>query len=168
MSEDMGNLRRQDVSTPYSPYDPSHQQPGMSYPPGSYAPQGGYAPGGPRGYLQGGPVSFGEAISQAFRNTFTYQGRASRSAYWWFALGMVIAGIVLVILASVLKTFGVFIDVIAYIALTLTGLSLTIRRLHDTDRSGFWWFIGLVPFVGGIVLLVFTLLEGTPGPNRFG
>ena len=42
------------------------------------------------------------------------------------------------------------------------------RRLHDTDRSGWWYLITLVPFVGGIVLLVFTLLKGTPGPNRFG
>jgi Protein of unknown function (DUF805) len=50
----------------------------------------------------------------------------------------------------------------------MASLSLTVRRLHDTDRSGFWYFIAFVPFAGGIVLLVFTLLGGAPGPNRFG
>ena len=45
---------------------------------------------------------------------------------------------------------------------------MTIRRLHDTDRSGWWWWIWLVPCVGPIVLLVFMLLDSTPGDNRFG
>ena len=123
---------------------------------------------GTRGYLQGGPVGFGDAIKQAFQNIFTYQGRASRSAYWWFALFSVIALIVAVFLATALKSFGSVIDIIISIGLFLTSLSLTVRRLHDTDRSGWWYLITFVPFVGGIVLLVFTLLEGTPGPNRFG
>ena len=72
------------------------------------------------------------------------------------------------ILIALLKSFGEVIVGIGYIGLFLTSLSLTIRRLHDTDRSGFWYFIAFVPFIGGIVLLVFTLLQGTPGPNRFG
>jgi uncharacterized membrane protein YhaH (DUF805 family) len=163
------------MSTPYSPYDPGQQQAGMpgAYPPqGGYAPyppqQGGYAPGAPRGYLQGGPVGFGDAVKLALRNIFTYQGRASRSAYWWFALFSIIVFVVAAILMAVLKSFGLVIDVIAYIGLFLTGLSLIVRRLHDTDRSGLWYFIAFVPFFGGIVLLVFTLLDGTPGPNRFG
>jgi uncharacterized membrane protein YhaH (DUF805 family) len=50
--------------------------------------------------------------------------------------------------------------------LVLVGLALTIRRLHDIDKTGWWVLIGLVPF-GGIVLLIFSLLEGTPGPNRY-
>jgi uncharacterized membrane protein YhaH (DUF805 family) len=45
------------------------------------------------------------------------------------------------------------------------NLSLAVRRLHDTDKSGFWIFIGLIPLIGGIVLLVFYLLPGTPGPT---
>ena len=55
---------------------------------------------------------------------------------------------------------------IAAIYLSLVGLSLLVRRLHDIDRTGWWVPIGLVPF-GGIVLLIFSLLEGTPGPNRY-
>ena len=56
---------------------------------------------------------------------------------------------------------------IAAICLALIGLSLLVRRLHDIDKSGWWVLIGLVPFAGPIVLLVFSLLEGTPGPNRY-
>jgi len=51
--------------------------------------------------------------------------------------------------------------------LELAALALTVRRLHDTDRSGWWMLIALVPYVGSIVLLIFTVLKGTPGPNRY-
>ena len=54
---------------------------------------------------------------------------------------------------------------VCYLALTV--LALLVRRLHDTDRSGWWILIGLVPYVGGIILLVFTVLKGTAGPNRY-
>jgi uncharacterized membrane protein YhaH (DUF805 family) len=138
---------------------------------GGYSPfpqGGGYAPGTVRGYLQGGPVDFKTAITEAFRNIFTYTGRASRSAYWWFVLGDVIAFVVLEILGLVLKDFGLILDIIAYIGLGLTGLSLGVRRLHDSDKSGFMILLGLIPFVGWIIVLVFACLPGTPGPNRYG
>jgi uncharacterized membrane protein YhaH (DUF805 family) len=154
------------VNTP-GPYGAYPSQPGP-YPPAGYA-----AP--PPSYLQGGPVSFGEAVKQAFSHGFVYRGRASRSAYWWWVLFEAIAVIVLELLlvipaathsSAAVALFLVVIS-IAIIYLALVGLALTIRRLHDIDRSGWWVLIGLVPFVGGIVLLVFSLLEGTPGPNRF-
>jgi uncharacterized membrane protein YhaH (DUF805 family) len=191
------------VSTPYSPYDPGQQQGGNdpqggysaqggnapqgSYPPpqggyspqgGGYAPypqqQGGYAPAGdPRGYLQGGPVGFTDAIKLAFQNIFEYKGRASRSAYWWFALAELIGWVGVVILAVIfaavhVPALSILLYLAAIVAAFLLGLSLTIRRLHDQDKSGFWYFIGFVPFIGGIWLLVLMVMEGTPGPNRFG
>ena len=150
----------------YAPYPP--QQGGYA----AYPPQGGYAPAGPRGYLQGGPVGFGDAIAEAFRNMFNYQGRASRSAYWWFALFQVLAWVGVLILAFIfaavhIPAVSILLYVAAIIGSILVSLSLTVRRLHDSDKSGFWYLIAFVPF-GGIVLLVFTLLEGTPGQNRFG
>ena len=173
------------MSTPYSPNDPG-QQPGGNapqggYPPpqgGGYAPypqqQGGYAPaGGPRGYLQGGPVGFTDAIKLAFQNIFEYNGRASRSAYWWFALAELIGWVGILILAVIfaavhVPVLSILLYLAAAIAAFLLSLSLTIRRLHDQDKSGFWYFIAFVPFIGGIWLLVLTIMEGTPGPNRFG
>jgi uncharacterized membrane protein YhaH (DUF805 family) len=121
-----------------------------------------------RGYLQGGPVDFKTAVTEAFRNIFTYTGRASRSAYWWFALADVVAIIVLEILTIVLKDFGLILLILAGIGLALTGLSLGVRRMHDQDKSGFMLLLGLIPFVGGIIVLVLTCLPGTPGPNRYG
>jgi uncharacterized membrane protein YhaH (DUF805 family) len=44
---------------------------------------------------------------------------------------------------------------------------VAIRRLHDSDRSGWWWLIGLIPIIGTIVLIVFYCLPGTPGPNKY-
>ena len=84
------------MSTPYDPHDPAQQQPGTpgAYPSGPHPPQPPYGqegsapPGGyaPAGYLQGGPVGLGTAISEAFRNPINYRGRASPSAHWWFVL----------------------------------------------------------------------------------
>lgn len=156
----------------YPPQAGYGQQGGYGQQPG-YAPQGGYAPAGPQGYLQGGPVDFRDAVNLGIRNAFTYTGRASRSAYWWFAAFEVVAWIGVLILALIFSAIhvgaiSVLLYVVAAIAAFLISISLTVRRLHDQDKSGFWYFIAFVPFIGGIWLLVLTLLEGTRGPNRFG
>jgi len=135
-----------------------------AYPPGS-----GYVPGraGPPSYLQGGPAGFGEAVVGAMGNIFTYWGRASRSAFWWFALLEVIAYMVVGWISDVSTTAGIVLDIVIGLPVVLAGISLAVRRLHDTNRTGWWWWIGFVPVVGGIILLVFYLLRGTPGPNRY-
>jgi uncharacterized membrane protein YhaH (DUF805 family) len=153
------------VSSSYTPYPQGSGQGGYGqpYPQGS----GDWGPGTPRGYLQGGPVGFGEAISQAFKNVLTFNGRASRSAYWWFSLFLFIIGIavgIIVAVASASRGIQYSFDAVGFVL----GLALQVRRLHDINRSGFWCFIGLIPIVGTIVLLVFACQPGTPGPNRFG
>jgi uncharacterized membrane protein YhaH (DUF805 family) len=50
----------------------------------------------------------------------------------------------------------------------LPSISVTVRRLHDTDHSGWWWWIGLIPLVGIIVLIVWWATPGTRGPNKYG
>lgn len=153
------------MSSSYTPYPQSGDQGGYGQP---YAQgSGGWEPGTPQGYLQGGPVGFGEAISQAFKNTFNFNGRASRSAYWWFSLFLFILGFVIgviVVVASASKGIQYGLNAVTFVL----GLALQVRRLHDINRSGFWSFIGLIPIVGVIVLLVFDCQPGTPGPNRFG
>lgn len=146
------------MSSSYTPYPQSSDQ-------------GGYGqsdlPGTPRGYLRGGPVGFGEAISQAFKNILAFDGRASRSAYWWFSLFLFIVGMAVGIIlgvASASQSIQYVFDAVVFVV----ALSLQVRRLHDIDRSGYWAFIGLIPIVGTIVLLVFACQPGTPGPNRFG
>ena len=136
-----------------------------AYPP----PAGGYQPGGarPRSYLDGAPVGFVNAIRLAFGNVFTYHGRASRSAFWWFALLQVIAYGIVSWLSSDSRVAGIILDIVIGIPLILTGISLSVRRLNDSGRTGWWWWIGFIPVIGGIILLVFYLLSPTPGPNKY-
>jgi uncharacterized membrane protein YhaH (DUF805 family) len=138
------------------------------YPGGGYGPQQGYNQQ-QRGYLEGGPVDFQGAIRQQFDNVLNFTGRASRSAYWWYALALFIVDIVLQIFNAVIGSSAL--SILIYLILLvvgLSGLSVAVRRMHDTDKSGWLLLLGLIPFVGWIIVLVFMVLPGTPGPNRFG
>lgn len=117
-------------------------------------------------------MSFADAVRSVLSQYATFSGRARRSEYWWFALFNLLVSIVAAIIDVVAGTdfgsgSGVF-SVIVTLALLLPSLAVTVRRLHDTERSGWWILIGIIPIVGAIVLLVFMVLDGTPGPNRFG
>ncbi|MEU0781651.1 DUF805 domain-containing protein [Streptomyces sp. NPDC006173] len=99
----------------------------------------------------------------------SFQGRARRSEYWMFALFNVVIALVLIGLAAATKSTVFYVLYVAYIlAVILPSLGVLVRRLHDTGRSGAWFFISFVPFVGGLVLFIFTVLEGNPGPNEYG
>jgi len=98
-----------------------------------------------------------------------FDGRAGRPEYWFFILFNIIALVALAGLAQIPRVgvvFGVLYLVYA-LGVLVPGIAVTLRRLHDTDRSGWWVLIGFIPIVG-IVLLVFVLLPGTQGNNRFG
>lgn len=102
-----------------------------------------------------------------------FQGRARRTEYWVFALVNVIVGIVLGIIDRLAglqfgdPAVGVL-GLVYGLFVLLPGVAASVRRLHDTDRTGWWLVIGLVPLVGSIVLLVFYVTEGNRGGNRFG
>ena len=101
-------------------------------------------------------VTFGEAIKVCFSKYATFEGRASRSEYWYFALFSFILGLIPVV------------NYIAALALLIPGLAVAVRRLHDTGRSGWWYLICLVPIVGQIMLLVFFCTAGQPHANEYG
>ncbi|WP_409422662.1 DUF805 domain-containing protein [Pseudaeromonas sp. ZJS20] len=96
----------------------------------------------------------------------TFSGRARRTEYWMFTLFNIIFSIVAGVLDVVLG-LG-FINLIYTLAVLLPAIAVGVRRLHDTDRSGWWMLIGLIPLIGAIVLLVFFCLEGEKQENRFG
>lgn len=102
-----------------------------------------------------------------------FNGRARRKEYWMFFLFNIIISIALIIVDGILGTsaapgaMGLF-GAIYLLALLIPGIAVAVRRLHDTGRSGWWILIGLVPFVGGIILIVFLVQDGTPGDNQFG
>ena len=101
-----------------------------------------------------------------------FSGRASRPEYWWFYLFYIVVLIVAMIIDSIVGSslfanYGI-VSVIAMLGFLLPSLAASVRRLHDTDRSGWWLLIALIPLIGAIVLLVFLVSGGTSGQNRFG
>jgi uncharacterized membrane protein YhaH (DUF805 family) len=110
-------------------------------------------------------VTFGEAISDGFSKYVEFNGRSSRSAYWWFVLFYV-----LVLIATSIVDAAIGTQVLAGLAVLaffLPSLAILVRRLHDTDRSGWWVFIWLVPLVGPVVLIVFACTDSGP-VNKWG
>lgn len=100
-----------------------------------------------------------------------FSGRATRTQYWMFVLFDFIGAFVLALLGDMDNIIGTLCSILYALyalALLLPSLSIAVRRLHDTDKSGWWLLISLLPFVGGIVLLVFMVLPSTPAANRFG
>ncbi len=114
-----------------------------------------------------------------------FSGRSRRKEYWLYVLFVVVVAVVAAFLdtalgfghsSSAVTSTGVAynwhsngpIGIIWLLATFIPSLAVSIRRLHDIDKSGWWLLLVLIPFVGSIVLLVFYCLEGTRGPNRFG
>jgi uncharacterized membrane protein YhaH (DUF805 family) len=101
-------------------------------------------------------MNFQQSIKLCFSKYADFNGRASRPEYWWFALFIFLASAVLSMVSNVLP--GIF-----AIATLLPSLAVAARRLHDTERSGWWLLIGLVPVVGFIVLIVFLAQKSAGG-----
>lgn len=128
-------------------------------------------------------MTFGESIRTCFSKFVTWQGRAARSEYWYFALFCFLCQIAAGIVDSILGTgfkymnpmtgveqsmFYGWIYMLTGLVLFLPNLAALVRRLHDTDRSGWWYWIALIPLIGIILLIVWLASRGTSGNNRFG
>lgn len=125
-----------------------------------------------------------QAVQNVYRNYVTFSGRAARSEYWWFFLFSIIASILIGVIESSLglgqgevtrgnggfsaNYAGGILSGIWALGNLLPTLAVGVRRLHDTDRTGWWLLIAIIPLIGAIVLLVFFCSRGTSGPNRFG
>lgn len=126
----------------------------------------------------------GAAVRRVFAKYATFRGRASRSEYWWWVLTAAVVGTVLNALptltdgirieadgsTTVTGPLGVVLGTIWLVwalATIVPTFAVLVRRLHDTGRSGFWVFIGVVPLIGVLVLFVFTLQGPRPEGARF-
>jgi uncharacterized membrane protein YhaH (DUF805 family) len=96
-----------------------------------------------------------------------FSGRARRKEYWMFFLFNLIIAFVLGFIEGLMGGPGV-IGMIYSLAVLIPGVAVSVRRLHDTGRSGWWLLIGLIPLIGVIVLLVFMVQEGKSEGNDFG
>jgi uncharacterized membrane protein YhaH (DUF805 family) len=106
----------------------------------------------------GDPMTFLESINTCFSKYATFDGTASRSEYWWFVLFLFLGAFVCGILSHKLQ--------LAFNLLTLLpSIAVAARRLHDTDRSGWWQLLYFVPLIGWFVLIVFLAQESRP--NRY-
>jgi uncharacterized membrane protein YhaH (DUF805 family) len=110
---------------------------------------------------------------EALKKYAVFSGRSRRMEYWYFVLFNIIVAVVLALIDTLLGTFNVVQGVgllsgIYGLAVLIPTLAVTVRRLHDIDRTGWWIFINLIPLIGTIVLLVFELTPGTPGSNSYG
>ena len=110
---------------------------------------------------------------EALRKYAVFSGRSRRKEYWFFVLFNIIASIVLAMVDSATGTFNPetgmgTLGTLYALAVFLPSLAVSVRRLHDTGRTGWWLLIGLVPVIGAIVLLVFMVQDSKPGENEFG
>lgn len=123
---------------------------------------------------------FAAAVKRFFKKYADFSGRASRSEYWWWTLVSVIIAVVLniIVQSGVHYTAygstagpGTFVGgallVIFGLATFIPSLALSVRRLHDSNKSGWMILLGLIPFVGGIILLVFMLLGPDPAGQQY-
>lgn len=113
---------------------------------------------------------------------FSFEGRVGRAPYWYFLLAVCVIfgglGAFMGMSAvsggdpdAAMKSMGAMGTVITLLSLLILwpSLAITAKRWHDVDKSAWWILIGLVPFVGGLIALIFNgFMAGTPGPNRFG
>jgi uncharacterized membrane protein YhaH (DUF805 family) len=99
-------------------------------------------------------------------NYANFRGRARRQEYWMFVLFNLLN--LFAAAALSIQSHSMVVVLVYHLVLMVPSLAVGVRRLHDTDRSGWWMLLALIPLIGGIVLLVFMCLEGTRGPNRFG
>jgi len=181
------------LSYPPGPQDPYGQPPGPQDPYGQQPPYGQQAPYGQQnpygqeiGYGQPSGIdaplrgaSIGQSVSRFFKKYATFSGRASRSEFWWwflvsFLISAVLSGINSATtgpataadpMAALGPVYWVF--VVFGLATLVPNLALGARRLHDTNRSGWWQLIWLIPVVGYIVLIVFWASGPNPAGARY-
>jgi len=112
-------------------------------------------------------MGFSEAVKSVFSKYATITGRACRSEYWYFTLFYIIVYFVLALITAIIP-FLVILSIVFAIGMIIPSITVSIRRLHDRNQSGWWLLVGLIPMIGGIILFIWFVMRGTDGPNDFG
>jgi uncharacterized membrane protein YhaH (DUF805 family) len=122
-----------------------------------------------------------EAVRTVFSKYATFTGRARRAEFWWFVLFYIIVNFILGLIDSVLfgtttttetsfsaETDTPILSGIFWLATIIPYIAVGVRRLHDTNRTGWWLLLGFIPLIGAIILIVWFATGGDRGRNRFG
>ncbi len=116
-------------------------------------------------------MNFGDSIKSGFNRYFDFNTRSSRSEYWWWYLFTALVGYALMFFGGAMVNMGIeaglMLPFIWYLGVIIPTLALSVRRLHDTDRSG-WWFLIAFTGIGALVLLFWFVTRGTEADNDFG
>ena len=114
----------------------------------------------------------GFAIDKAFKNYFNFSGRSNRSEFWYFFLFILLANalthfIDTWILGYHSEEMGL-ITGIFYLCTFIPQLSIIVRRLHDTGKSGWLYLLVLIPYIGSLIIFIFTVIQGDKEDNKYG
>ena len=112
-------------------------------------------------------MSFQEAISSGLSRYIGFNTRSSRSEYWFWVLFVILLSIVAGVIDNLLFGSSIL-GTLVTLGLLVPGIAVGVRRLHDIDRSGWWYLIALIPLIGALVLIYWFVQPGTPGSNEFG
>lgn len=115
-------------------------------------------------------------FTDALKKYATFAGRASRSEFWVFSIVnaviifalVAIGGMVMMSAGKDGSPIPLILALVYIMATLIPGIAVTVRRLHDTNRSGWWFFIQCVPLIGGVWSLILMVLDSTPGNNLYG
>lgn len=114
-------------------------------------------------------VPFVDAVKRAVTvNYCNFNGRSSRSEYWWYALAVAILNVVISTVLSGRPSVMQAVSGVITLGLLLPGLGLAVRRLHDINKSGWYLLLALIPIVGAIILIVWFCKESEPQTNQYG
>jgi uncharacterized membrane protein YhaH (DUF805 family) len=108
----------------------------------------------------------------AFKNYFSFSGRSNRSEYWYFILFHIIFAIAALVLDFAISFNNgnpiAYVYIFYILVSFIPALAVTVRRLHDIDKSGWWMFVSFIPIVGSVWMIVLMASEGTIGHNKYG
>lgn len=123
-------------------------------------------------------MDFQTALRSFWKRYRDFRGRSRRSEYWFIQLFLVVTNFSVAIIDLALMGWDVdrfianggggIVGLVWILVTIVPALAVLVRRLHDTGKSGWWALVGLLPLVGAIVLLVFTVTDSSPGENKFG
>lgn len=112
-------------------------------------------------------MTFQDAVKSGIHQWMTFEGRSSRSEYWYWMLFVTLVSMALSAVGATLDS-GSLLDGLIVLFFFLAHLSVAIRRLHDLDKSGWWVLLSFVPFIGGVILFIWFVTKGTDGLNQYG
>lgn len=116
-------------------------------------------------------MTFSDSVKTCLTSKYAcFSGRASRSEYWWFYLFTVLASFAVAIVTVFTLGAGAvkLANNVLGLLLLLPGLSVSVRRLHDTNHSGWWVLISFIPLIGWIWIFILMIKEGEKVPNKYG